>query len=112
MYPRAGTARHPETRRGEDGAFLREWQRHPHRMLDAFLAGLMIRCFHGANTWDRAHFVRRLSTTFPDAVDYVRCRLILKDILRHRLFRLDDAARRSLELFLDDSRSLGLMGEE
>jgi glycosyltransferase involved in cell wall biosynthesis len=112
MYPREGSIRHPETRRGEDDAFLREWQRRPHRMLEASFAGLMVRCFHGANTWDKAHFVRRLTATWPDALHYAWCRWARRDVLRHRLFRLPEAARLSLSLFLEDSRALGLMAEE
>lgn len=112
IYPRSGAARHPEVRRGEDDAFLDEWRKAGHRRLDASHAGLMIRCYHGANTWDIGHFRGRLATTPPDALHYAWCRWVLGDLRRHRLFRLPEAAGRSLAQFLEDSRALGLLRED
>lgn len=111
MYVRRGSPRHPEIRRGEDNVFLREWQKRPHRMLDASCAHLMIRCFHGGNTWDEAHFLRRLAATWPDFVRFAWCRGVRRDILKHRLFRLSAEARDAVALFLEDSRELGLLDE-
>jgi glycosyltransferase involved in cell wall biosynthesis len=112
VYPRSGAARHPEVRRGEDDALLREWRKSGHRRLDASRAGLMVRCFHGANTWDMGHFLGRLRTTLPDALRYAWCRRVLGDVRRHRLFRLPEAAGRAFALFLEDSRALGLLRED
>lgn len=112
VYPRSGAVRHPEVRRGEDGAFLAGWQKRPHRVLGPEHAGLMVRCYHGTNTWDGGHFVRRLVTTPADALHYAWCRWALRDVRRHRLFRLPEAAARSFALFLEDSRALGLLRED
>jgi len=111
VYPRAGAIRHPELARGEDDVFLGEWRKTSHRMLDASRAGLMVRCFHGANTWDRGHFTRRLRPTLPDALHWIWCRYVLRDVLRHRRFRLAGDPLRSMTLFLEDSKAFGLLRE-
>ncbi|MCS7082294.1 MAG: glycosyltransferase family 2 protein [Bacteroidetes bacterium] len=52
--------RYPEWARQEDTAYRDQWRSRRVRVLGRRYAYLFIRCYHGRNTWDLAHFLVRL----------------------------------------------------
>ncbi len=72
---------------------------------------LFIRCHHGDNTWDKAHFLRRLRNTPLHLAQYLFARYARGELLTHPAFQLNEAERQACELFLTDSRRLGLFSE-
>ena len=100
-------ARYPETRRGEDTVFLDHWQADELAVLDA--PELFLRAFHGSNTWERAHFERRLRNSPASAAEYWLRRVLRGDVFGHRRFRLGPRERAAFDAFLADSRHLELM---
>jgi len=107
---RRGEARYRNLARGEDTAFLRALAREGRvRRLGREHSHLFIRCFHGTNTWNEAHFLERLRRTPIDWLRYVRAAWIDRDLTRHPAFDLDAREAAALASFLDDSRRLGLL---
>jgi glycosyltransferase involved in cell wall biosynthesis len=81
--------RYPHLARNEDGVFLRNVRREIGlAVLERESSHLFVRVFHGSNTWDERHFLRRLWRTPVDAVDYAFSRFVLKDVTRHHAFQL------------------------
>jgi len=108
LFRRDPAIRYPESDRGEDDIFLRSWQKRPQQQLDASIDYLQVRCYHGRNTWDLAHFRKRLTTTLPDLVSYGWYRYVRREVFGHRRFRLSSKAREAFAMYLEDSRSVGL----
>jgi glycosyltransferase involved in cell wall biosynthesis len=100
------TARYPEERRGEDTVFLDHWSREQLAVIDA--PHLFLRAFHGSNTWERAHFERRVRNTLPSAVEY-GLRKLTGTLSGHSRFRLPPEAGRAFEAYREQSRALGLL---
>jgi glycosyltransferase involved in cell wall biosynthesis len=100
------TVRYPEKRRGEDTDFLAHWSRDRIGVLDA--PGLFVRAFHGANTWERTHFERRVRNTPAAAIEYAVRRILPGGVWRHSRFRLDAATRAAFTAFVADSRASGV----
>lgn len=81
MHHRDVAFKYPSERRGEDTAFLRNFK---HRETIANDAGLFVRLFHGANTWDARHIMREWAGRagelhLPDALKA----LLLDRVLPH-----------------------------
>lgn len=94
---RRDAARYPNLARGEDSEFLRELRRTgPVAVLGPDASHLFVRCFHGTNTWDQRHFVRRLHRRPVDWPSYAIARWWHHDLTRHRAFRLDEAERETI----------------
>jgi glycosyltransferase involved in cell wall biosynthesis len=107
---RRTSTRYPNTRRGEDSDFLSRLRRSGAgvTVLGPECSHLFIRCFHGANTWDRTHFSERLHDSVRNTLEYVYARYLRGDLFAHRAFQLTDAERESTRAFLQQSRELGL----
>jgi glycosyltransferase involved in cell wall biosynthesis len=102
--------RYPNLARGEDSVYRRDLARRLNvGLLPPPHAHLFIRCFHGANTWDARHFTERLHYTWRDRLDYVRARWWRGNLLTHPRFMLTAIERAAFDLFLDQSRTLGLL---
>lgn len=108
VHRRDDTIRYPEQRRAEDSRFLDAWRARRYARLPAGNAHLFIRCFHGANTWEKRHFLTRMRNTPRDTIEYL-WRRTTGDIFRHSRFRLSEADRAAFALYLEDSRRLGLL---
>jgi len=81
--------RYPAASRGEDSWFLRAARRRGALVvLGAEHSHLFIRCFHGANTWDDRHFLRRLRRRPADWPSWLAS-VGRRDLTRHRAFRLN-----------------------
>ncbi len=103
------TVRYPDLRKREDSVFRDRLARtirlgiveQPH-------SHLVIRCFHGANTWDERHFRRRLRRTFVDRLDFLRAKYIRGDLFTHPRFHLTAKEREAVDRFFQDSLELGI----
>lgn len=109
MHTAAQNYRYPEVRRAEDSAYLRMWRRSRCTVLPQTDAHLFIRCFHGKNTWEAKHFLRRVRNRPLDLVGYVWWRHVRKDLFSHPRFRLSEAQEASYRQFRSDSDRLGLL---
>jgi len=108
MHRRNDTIRYPSERAGEDTTYLDHWLGKRYQKLPASEAGLFIRCFHGTNTWEMNHFVRRMRNSPAKLMRYLFYRYVIRDLSKNPLFRLDEGVRRAFETYLAESRKLGL----
>jgi len=108
LHRRRDDIRYPLERRGEDSIYRDAWRPLGFTLLDDGEAALLIRCFHGANTWERAHFEKRIALTPRNRVEWGARRLLgrTKDYSR---FRLTPRQRASFDAFFAHSRALGLI---
>jgi glycosyltransferase involved in cell wall biosynthesis len=101
--------RYPNLRRSEDARFLDAFARRSRvGVLGRDDSHLFIRCYHGANTWEAAHFHKRLRRTPLGLAHYLLARL-RGDIRTHPAFRLTTRERRAATDYLSESRALGLL---
>ncbi len=112
VFVRDPSIHYPELRRGEDSVFLKAWRRRPQKKLETVYAYLQVRCYHGTNTWDYGHFIRRLKSSPRDAAAYAWYRYARRDVWRHPGFTLEAKDQESFRLYLEDSRRAGLFPEE
>lgn len=103
------TLRYPETRRAEDTVFLHAWMKRRYVCLPATYAYLFIRCFHGKNTWEQEHFLRRIRNSPVDALGYVWHSVLRGRVTDHRNFRMSQEARDAFASYMAQSKSLGLV---
>lgn len=108
MHRRDGTIRYPAMRKSEDDVYLRSWAKKRYARLSASYAYLFIRCFHGNNTWDMAHFLEQMRNTFWDLVTYGWYKYVGGDLFKHRRFILSEKSREAFQLYLEDSYTAGL----
>lgn len=109
MHRRDSDIRYPNMRREEDTAYLEQWRQRRYALLPPSDTHLFIRCFHGTNTWEKNHFLRRLRNSVPDALAYVWYRYVQGNLFQHPRFQLSEKDRRTLEQFLQDSYTLDLL---
>ncbi|MCA9680423.1 MAG: glycosyltransferase family 2 protein [Kofleriaceae bacterium] len=101
--------RYPNLARSEDARFLEALAaRGRVAVLGAEHSHLFIRCYHGGNTWDAAHFHRRLRRTPLAAAHYLVARL-RGDLRSHPQLVLTAAEQAAVAAFLADSRALSLL---
>jgi glycosyltransferase involved in cell wall biosynthesis len=108
MHRKNSDIRYPGLRRGEDDVYLRFWAKKRYVKLPVSYAHLMIRCFHGSNTWEQKHFHEQMINTFTDRVTYGWYRIVERDIFKHRRFKLSEKAVAAFELYLNDSQEAGI----
>ena len=88
---RRTAVRYPNLRRSEDARFLEAIAATGRvAVLGRGDSHLFVRCFHGGNTWDEAHFKKRLRRTPLAAAHYLWARL-RGDLRRHPQLRLTGA---------------------
>lgn len=101
--------RYPSLARAEDTQYL---DRLRSELRVGELAGphshLFIRCFHGDNTWDLAHFEGALCHSFFDRLAFGASKYLFRNMLLHPAFRLTELEREASRRFLAQSRELGL----
>lgn len=107
LHRRRDDIRYPPERRGEDSIYRDQWRRLGHRLLDEGEAALLIRCFHGGNTWERTHFEKRIVLAPRDLVEW-QVRRLLGRTDGYSRFRLTTRQRASFDAFAAHSRALGL----
>lgn len=102
--------RYPNLRKSEDSIFLNDLRKTmPVGIATGEHAHLFIRCFHGANTWDKDHFTGRLRRTPRDKVAYFIAKHLRGDLLTHPAFRLTPTEQEATRQYLAMSRELGLL---
>ena len=100
---------YPHTRRAEDTVFLKQWMEKRYLQLPKEYSYLFIRCYHGANTWDKEHFLRRVRNNPTDALLYGWCKMIKGSLFDHPRFQLTKKEERAFKMYLDDSKKVGLL---
>ncbi len=101
--------RYPNLPRSEDLAFLELFQAAGRAgVLPSPTGHLFIRCYHGANTWDKQHFLNKIRKTFTGNLEYLFFRYIVGDLFRHRNFRLNETERAAFKAYLADTEKLGI----
>jgi glycosyltransferase involved in cell wall biosynthesis len=102
--------RYPNLARAEDSAFLRAlgWRQKLSR-LGKEESHLLVRCYHGGNTWDASHFTERLRFGPLGKMRYLKARYVDRDLYAHAAFALDPREREAIAAFLEQSRRLGVL---
>jgi len=108
MHKRDDSVRFPSLRRSEDTEYKAAWQHRSYHVMPIADSHLYLRYFHGDNTWDRDHFMRRMRNTPKDLTAYVWWKYVRRNVFQHPRFRLSQDAARTFQDYLTDSRSAGL----
>ncbi len=91
MFKRS-SVRYPALPRNEDGIFMRSIKNEVGlKVLGKQNSHLFVRCFHGTNTWDEPHFLRKLYRNPVDWPSYFVNKFLRREITQHRAFRLTKA---------------------
>jgi len=100
-------ARYPAQRKGEDSVFIREVKDQGGLcVLDQNYSHLFIRCFHGSNTWDFDHFLKRLRRTPRGLLSLIILKTLHKPITSHYAFELSDTEQAAINEFKSDTFGL------
>ena len=108
MHRRDDSIKYPSLPRTEDTVYVNAWRDKTYHLLPVSYSYLYIRSFHGANTWEVDHFLRRMRNTPMDTVRYFWYRFIRRDLTAHPRFQLSKEMQQAFNLYLTDSRSLGI----
>lgn len=107
---RRSQVRYPNLKRAEDTLYLEALGRElAVGVLDEPHSHLFIRCFHGANTWDRRHFEGALQHGLGNVLWYRFAKHVKRDLTRHPAFRLTQLEHDAARSFLEDSHTLGVL---
>lgn len=109
MHRRNSEIRYPSLRRDEDTVYLNQWKKKRYKKLALDFSYLLVRCFHGSNTWEQDHFLRRLRNSPLSFVQYVWYAKVLKDLFKHPKFILTEQEKKSFNMFLKDSATFDLV---
>lgn len=107
LHVRDDSIRYPSERKGEDSTFRDAWVKRGVVTMGSDWAGLLIRCFHGSNTWERDHFTRRVALRPRDVVEW-NIRKLFGTTDRYSQFRLTPRQQASFDAFYAESRALGI----
>ena len=107
VHRRRDDIRYPSERKGEDSTFRDAWLRLGTALIPTAEAHLLIRCFHGHNTWDRSHFERRLALRPLQIVEW-QLRRLTGTTASYSAFRLTLEQRAAFDAYMGQSRALGL----
>lgn len=110
MHRRDDDIRYPSLPREEDTVYLNKWiERKRYKQLDLSYSYLFVRVFHGTNVSGRKHFLRRLKNTPKSWLQYMWHAHVKGDIFGHPKFDLTQKELESFNMFMEDSRKLGLI---
>jgi len=98
--------RYPNIKKAEDTEYLNEWTKQGYFKLADEYAYLFLRSFHGSNTWDMEHFVRRMRNSPLKWVRYMWHKHVLKDLSQLPGVRLDDKSKEAFSMYKMDSEFL------
>ena len=108
MHRADSDIRYPHTRRAEDTEYLNDWMEKRYMQLPDDYSHLFIRCYHGNNTWEKDHFLRRVRNNPKDAILYVWYKFLKNDLFEHPRFDLTEKQQKAFEKYLNDSTDLNL----
>jgi glycosyltransferase involved in cell wall biosynthesis len=109
MHRRSDIIRYPETRRSEDTAYLKDWMKKRYTKLPDDQYHLFIRCYHGRNTWEQQHFLRRMRNSPANLISFLWYKYIKQDLFQHPKFQLHPQAQEAFDEYLADSQKFGLL---
>lgn len=109
MHRAESEIRYPHTRRAEDTVYLNKWMEKRYLRLPGQYSYLFIRCYHGSNTWERKHFLRRIRNNPKDAILYFWHKVIRGELFDHPSFQLTSKEKESFKLYLEDSQESELL---
>jgi len=109
MHRRDSAIRYPHKRRAEDTIYLKEWIQKRYQQLPDEYSYLFIRCYHGSNTWEKEHFLRRIRNNPKDAVLYIWHKMIKGHLFDHPRFQLSDKEQEAFRMYMEDSRATNLI---
>ncbi len=104
--------RYPSLNRHEDTQFLEQWKKKRYTQLPSEYAYLFIRCYHGTNTWEQDHFVRRMRNSPVSLLQYFWYAKLKGDLFEHPSFQLTTKQQKAFRQFLDDSAQFNLLEQE
>ncbi len=108
MHRRDDAIRYPSLPRTEDTVYVNEWLKKSYVQLPEEASYLYIRAFHGSNTWEVDHFLRRMRNTPTDSVRYAWYKYIRRDLFAHPRFQLTKEMQTAFDQYVTDSRRMGL----
>jgi glycosyltransferase involved in cell wall biosynthesis len=108
MHRADSDIRYPHTRRAEDTVYLKQWMKKRYMQLPDSYSHLFIRCYHGANTWEKEHFLRRIRNNPKDATLYGWHKIIKGNLFDHPRFQLSKNQQTAFDMYLNDSKSANL----
>ena len=108
MHRRDDSILYPSLPRTEDTVYVNAWRNKAYQLMPVSYSYLYIRSFHGANTWEVDHFLRRMRNTPLDTLRYFWFRFIRQDLTAHPRFRLSKEMQTAFEMYIRDSQSLGI----
>lgn len=103
LHERNDSIRYPDKRRAEDSEYLRDWPEGSVSLLDRRYAYLMIRVYHGNNTWSIDHFKRRIRNSPLRLLKYVYWTYIRRNMFGLQCFSLTDDMDRAYRTYARDS---------
>jgi len=109
MHRKDEDIRYPHQRRAEDTIYLQEWMQNRYRQLPNEYSYLFIRCYHGNNTWEKQHFLRRIRNNPKDAVLYAWHKILLGRLFDHPRFQLTEKQQEAFQMYMEDSRAANLI---
>lgn len=112
MHRADSDIRYPHTRRAEDTVYLNEWMNRRYLQLSDEYSHLFIRCYHGSNTWEKDHFLRRVRNNPKDAILYFWYKIVKGKLFDHPKFQLTDDQHTAFNQYVEDSRNLKLFSDK
>lgn len=109
MHRKDPSITYPHTRRAEDTVYLDQWMDKRYTKLSDEYSYLFLRSYHGDNTWEKEHFLRRIRNSPVDYIQYIWYAKIRGDFSRHPKFILTEKEQQSFEMFLEDSLEFDLV---
>lgn len=107
LHVRDDSMRYPSERKGEDSTYRDAWIKRGVATMGREWSALLIRCYHGSNTWERDHFARRVALRPQDVVEW-NIRKLFGTTDRYSQFRLTPRQQASFDAFYAQSRALGI----
>lgn len=109
LHRKNDSIRYPSLNRHEDTQFLDQWKQKKYVQLPSEYAYLFIRCYHGTNTWEEDHFVRRMRNSPIGLIQYFWYAKIKDNLFEHPSFQLSPKQKEAFQQYLEDSSKFDLL---
>lgn len=110
MHRRNDTIRYPSLNIDEDTVYLNRWRKQKkYKALGLSYSYLFVRVFHGSNVSGKKHFLRRLKNTPMNWLYYIWYAKLKDSLFEHPKFNLTGKEKESFEMFIKDSKKIGLL---
>jgi hypothetical protein len=111
IHRRDDRLRYPELPRTEDTRYVALWRKKRYARLPLSESYLYLRYFHGRNTWELGHFLRRIRNTPKDFVLYAWHKYLRGDLFGHDRFQLSPSMQEAFARYLEDSDRFDLFAD-